>query len=86
MEISQLTGNIINKTHSPENIKIDSYWESAKGEIIKIVEYISLKGILNKGIVKYQWIDNNKTITKERELDSFLVRHYQIIELKSEPF
>ncbi len=86
MEISQLTSNIINKTHSLENIKIDSYWESAKGEIIKIVEYISLKGILNKGIVKYQWIDNNKTITKERELDSFLVRHYPIIELKSEPF
>ena len=36
MEISQLTSNIINKTHSLENIKIDSYWESAKGEIIKV--------------------------------------------------
>ncbi len=86
MEISELTGNIINKTHSLENIKIDSYWESAKGEIVKILEYVSIKGILNKGIVKYQWIYNNKTITKERELDSFLVRHYPIIELKSEPF
>lgn len=86
MEISKLTGNIINKTYSTEHIKINSYWENASGEIIKIIEYTNIKGILNKGIVKYQWIKNNKTITKERELDSFLVRHYQIIELKSEPF
>lgn len=86
MEISKLTGNMINKNHSLENIEIGSYWENTKGEIIKIIEYITLKGILNKGMVKYQWIDNNKTITKERELDSFLVRHYPIIELKSEPF
>ena len=86
MEISKLTGNMINKTHSLENIEIGSYWENTKGKIIKIIEYITLKGILNKGMVKYQWIDNNKTITKERELDSFLVRHYPIIELKSEPF